>query len=112
MESNIKAKPSDNITINAKERQRQNRLNSVKHELESGNAKSFDQIFAIVSETRFSIELGVAFQTFRRKVEDPGEFTLNEIMRFAMLIGVKYDVMADWLRDRIKEKTKSMIFKD
>ena len=112
MAKSFKIKPTDNIKQVAQEERRRNRLNSIKNELESGRITSFDQIFAIVSETRMSIELNISFYAFRKKVQDPGEFTLNEVMRLASLIGVKYDVMADFLRDRIKSKSKSRIFRE
>ena len=108
--SNIKK--TDSSYQVQKDEVRKNRLQSIKHQLESGGITSFDQVFAIMSETRISIELGMAFLTMRRKVLDPGEFTINEIIRLASLIGVKYDTMANWLRDRIKEKSKSKIFRE
>ena len=112
MAKTFKIKKTDNSRQVEKDELRKNRLNSIRNELESGRTATFEQIFAIMSETRMSIELGMAFNTFRRKVLEPGEFTINEIMRLAALIGVKYDVMANWLRDRIKEKNKSRIFRD
>ena len=108
----FKIKPTDNTRQIEKEEVRKNRLNSIRNELEGGRINTFEQIFAIMSETRMSIEMGISFNTFRRKIQDPGEFTINEIMRLAVLIGVKYDVIADWLRDRVKDKSKSRIFRD
>ncbi len=112
MAKTFKIKQTDHSRQVMQDEKRRNRLNSIKNELEAGRITGFDQIFAIISETRMSIELGISFMAFRKKVVDPGEFTLNEIMRFAALIGVKYDVMADFLRDRIKAKSKSRIFRE
>lgn len=112
MAKTFKVKPTDNTRQIEKEEVRKNRLNSIRNELEGGRIHAFEQIFAIMSETRMSIEMGISFNTFRRKVQDPGEFTINEIVRLAALIGVKYDVIADWLRDRVKDKSKSRIFRD
>ena len=107
-----KAKPTENTAMDAKQRKRTNRLNSIKNGLENGAIKEFDQMFAIMSETAISIELEISFYSFRKKVLDPGEFTINQVMHLASLFGVKYDVMADWLRDRIKSKSRSRIFRD
>ena len=112
MQKNYKIKPSDNAKKLAQEAKRKNRLNSIKNELEAGRIQSFDQIFAIISETRMSIELGLSFYAFRRKVNDPGEFTINEMMQLAALFGVKYDVIAAFIWDRIKAKSKSRIFRE
>jgi hypothetical protein len=96
----------------ANESRRKNRLASIKNELEAGRITNFEQIFAIMSETRLAIEMGISFYAFRRKVFDPGDFTLNEVIRFAQLFGVKYETMEVWLRNRLKEKTKIKIFKE
>jgi len=112
MAKSFKIKQTDHSAQVVKEEKRRNRLNSIKNELEASRITGFDQIFAIMSETSVSAEMGISFYAFRKKVLDPGEFTLNEVMRLAALFGVKYDVMADWLRDRIKSKSKSRIFRE
>ena len=108
----MKDKPTDNIKELANQQRRTNRLNSIRNGIEGGTITEWEQLFSIISETRMSIEMGMAFNTLGKKVTDPGEFTINEIIRLAALIGVKYDVMADWIRDRIKAKSKSRIFQD
>jgi hypothetical protein len=108
----IRIKHSDNAKKITIENKRKNRLNSIKNELEAGRINSFEQIFAIISETRMSIELGISFYTFRKKVNDPGEFTVNEMMQLAALFGVKYDVIAAFIWDRLKSKSKSRIFRE
>ncbi|MBN9385638.1 MAG: hypothetical protein J0H74_33095 [Chitinophagaceae bacterium] len=112
MAKTFKIKQTDHSAQVAKDVKRRNRLNSIKNELEAGRITSFEQIFAIMSETSISTEMGISFYAFRKKVHDAGEFTLNEVMRLAVLFGVKYDVMADFLRDRIKTKSKSRIFSE
>ena len=112
MAKSFKIKQTDHSAQVAREEKRRNRLNSIKNELEAGRITSFDQVFAIMSETSVSTELGISFYAFRRKVQDAGEFTLNEVMRLAALFGVKYDIMADFLRDRIKERSKSRMLRD
>jgi hypothetical protein len=108
----FKIKPTDNAKEVAREARRKNRLNSIRNELEAGRISSFEQIFAIISETRMSTELDISFYAFRKKVQDPGEFTVNEMMRLAALFGVKYDVVATFILDRIKAKSKSKIFRE
>ncbi|HVU58526.1 MAG TPA: hypothetical protein VHD83_25870 [Puia sp.] len=112
VQKKFKVKPTDHTKQVVRDERRRNRLNSIKNELEAGRITSFEQIFAIISETRMSIELGISFYSFRNKARNPGEFTLNEVMGLAALFGVKYDVMANFLRDRIKAKSKSKIFRE
>jgi len=73
---------------------------------------NFDQMFAIISETRIASELGISFYTFRKKWKDPGEFTINEMIRFAALVGVKYDMIRDFIWNLLKTKSKSRIFRE
>jgi len=101
-----------NAQLIAKAQRRQNRLNSIKNELESGSMTNFDQMFAIISETRIASELGISFYTFRKKWKDPGEFTINEMIRFAALVGVKYDMIRDFIWNLLKAKSKSRIFRE
>ena len=108
----IKISSIDSAKLNARDTKRKNRLNSIKNELEAGRISGFDQIFAIISETRMSVELGLSFYTFRKKVNDPGEFTVNEMMRLAALFGVKYDIISSFIWDRIKTRAKSRIFRE
>ena len=112
MSRKLLEKKTDHTAQVEKDERRKNRLNSIKNELEAGKITNFEQIFAIMSETRLSIEMGISFYAFRKKVLDPSEFTLGEVMRFASLFGVKYDVMANWIRDRIKAKSKSRVFRE
>jgi len=72
----------------------------------------FEQMFAIISETRLASELGISFYTFRMKWKDPGEFTINEMMRFATLLGVKYEMVRDFIWNLVKGKSKSKIFRE
>ena len=96
----------------AVQKRRTNRLNSIKNGIESGTIKEFEQMFAIMSETRMCTELGISFYAFRNKWKDPTEFTIKEIMRFAALLGVKYDTMSDFIIHKVKVNSKSSIFRD
>lgn len=112
MAKSVIIKPTDNAAQLKKESHRNNRLNSIKNELESGHMANWSQLFAIISETKLSIELGISFYAFRRKWQDPGKFTLKDLMRMAALFGVKYDIISKFIWDMIKSKSKSRIFKD
>lgn len=112
MGKTFKIKPTDNAKQVAREARRSNRLNSIKDQLESAKVSSFEQIFAIISESRMATELGISFYAFRKKVQDPGEFTVNEMARFAALLGVKYDVVARFILERVKARTNSKVFRD
>jgi hypothetical protein len=112
VQKNLKVKHTDNAKRIALETKRKNRLNSIKNELEAGRIHSFEQIFAIMSETRMSIELGLSFYSFRKKVTDPGEFTINELLSMASLFGVKYEIINSFVFERLKARSKSRLLRE
>ncbi|WP_317505197.1 hypothetical protein [Flavitalea sp. BT771] len=109
---------SSRITYSNKERQAsrdskmKHKFNSLRNELEGGKISSFDQVFAIVSETRLATELNISFYTFRKKIDDPGEFTITEMMRFAALIGIQYEIIHAFIMERVRAKGKVKVFKE
>lgn len=101
-----------NSEIQKKAQRRINRLNSIKNELEAGRIKDFEQIFAIISLSRLSAELGISFYTFHKKVQDPKEWTVGEMMRFSSLLGTDYSTIHEFMLARLKEKSKTSVFRD
>lgn len=91
----------------AREVKRKNKLNSLKNEFEGGKVKTFDQVFAIMNETPLATELNIPFLTFRKKVNNPGEFTVNELLRFAKLIDVHYEVISQFVLGLLNYKKKA-----
>ena len=104
MRKGIKNKSTYEERQLAKMTKRRNKLNSLKNEFEGGKIKHFDQLFAIFSEASLSAELGVSYYTVKRKADNPGEFTMSEIIKLAELIGVSYELMSGFILARVKEK--------
>ncbi len=90
---------------------RQNKLNSLKNQFESGKIKNFGEIFAIFDPSPLAIELNITFYTFKKKVADPGEFTNNEIIRFAKLINVDEQIIVKFIFEQINELAKTPLKK-
>ncbi|MGC4102342.1 hypothetical protein [Ferruginibacter sp.] len=86
-------------------RKRQHKLDSIKTDFEAGKIISFEQIFAVMAESRFATELRMGFITFRNKVNSPGDFTLNELIRFAELVGIDVQMVLKFIFGQIN-KTK------
>jgi len=110
--STEKAEQPTNSEILKKSRRRANRLNSIKYEMESGRVKDFDQIFAIISQSRLANELHISFYSFLKKVKDPMQWTVGEMIRFATLLGTEYSTVHEFVLARLKEKTKGNVFRD
>lgn len=92
-----------------KDQKRQNKLNSLKNEFEGGKIKSFDQLFAIFSPSPFAKELNIPFYTFKNKIADPGEFTINELKIFAGLINTSIDIIIKFILVQIETKKSEEI---
>lgn len=88
-------------------RKRQHKLNSIKTDFEAGKIKSFEQIFAVMAESRLAAELAMGFTTFRNKVNNPGDFTNNELVRFADLVAVDINIILRFVFSLMKPKLKS-----
>jgi hypothetical protein len=58
-----------------------------------------------------SIELGISYHTLHKKVINPGEFTVNEMVRIAELFGVKYDIIFSFVREQMNVRSKSRVFR-
>ena len=85
-------------------RRRQHKLDSIKTDFEAGKIKSFEQIFAVMAESRLATELRMGFITFRNKVNSPGDFTNNELIRFAELINIDINLVLKFIFSLIKHK--------
>ena len=88
-------------------RKRQHKLNSIKTDFEAGKIKSFEQIFAVMVESRLAAELKMGFVTFRNKVNNPGDFTNNELVRFAELVDVDINIILKFIFSLMKNKSKN-----
>lgn len=102
-----KAEISEKEKAIEKGNKRQHKLNSIKTDFEAGKIKSFEQIFAVMAEYQLAMELGLGFTTFRSKVNNTGEFTLNNIRRLADTIGIEEGVITDFLRGLMKPIAKT-----
>lgn len=88
------------------ERKRQHKLNSIKTDFEAGKIKSFEQIFAVMAESRLASELAMGFTTFRNKASNPGDFTNNELIKMAELIDVDINIILKFIYSIMKYKNK------
>ncbi len=90
-------------------RKRQHKLNSIKTDFEAGKINSFEQVFAVMAESRIADELGMGFVTFRNKCNSPGDFTNNELVRFAELIDVEINIILQFIFALMKYKARGSI---
>ena len=98
------SKISEKAKKDEESRKRQHKLNSIKTDFEAGKIKSFEQIFAVMVESRLSKEMRMGFVTFRNKVNNPGDFTNNELVRFAELIDVDINIILKFIYGLMKYK--------
>ncbi|MBN8853007.1 MAG: hypothetical protein BGO55_14255 [Sphingobacteriales bacterium 50-39] len=103
----VKNEPVGNAITEAKKKQRANRLNSIRHCIENGVIKDFQGVFAIIRRTNLAPDLYMAPYTLRRKAEDPGQFTVYELLRFAELLNTPYNTMSAFVIQCLSNSRKS-----
>lgn len=65
------------------------RYTAIRSMIETGKLSGFKEIFDIIPKTLVSNDLGMNYQTFTRKVNEPDLFTVRELGKIAALMGVK-----------------------
>ena len=79
----------------------------LKKEFEAGRITSFDQVFAFYAMSTLSRDLGLHLETFKKKVNSPRLFKLDEMIVFGELIQVDYHIILKFVTDLIDHhKTK------
>ena len=83
--------------ISKSEAKLRRKLNVIKSGLELGQLKTFEEIFSILSETRFGEQIGISFYTLRKKIDQPVDFRIAELIQMASVIGTEYSVVHDFV---------------
>ncbi|HUC79456.1 MAG TPA: hypothetical protein VMR70_01015 [Flavisolibacter sp.] len=105
----VKSKKDGFENEGSKERKNKNRLKSVRSDFNAGSIDSFQQIYDVVAVSWIATKLGMGFTTLKNKSASPGDFTLNEIQRYADLIGIDFEDLLLFVkvrRGRPKHRTK------
>jgi hypothetical protein len=108
---NIKARensqPKDQeLARQKKEKKLARKLNKIKSGIESGEIKTFDDIFIIINLTPFGQMLGHKFYRFNEMVADPGLFSYNDTVVFSNLIQAEFKCVNDFLTNLVKDPNR------
>ncbi len=99
-----------NISETEKERQFQQKLkyklNSLKTDFEAGKIENFQQIEALIPYSILSRLLNMGYASFKNKCNSPGDFTNNELIRFAELVNVDVNIVLKFIYSAMKFKNK------
>ena len=71
------------------------RYNTVKKLIEVGALNSISEILEVIPKTVIGQDMGMHYATFNRLINNPGNFTLKNIVQIASLIGVEEMTMVD-----------------
>lgn len=74
-----------------RERKNRNRIKSVKSDFLAGNIKTFQQIYDVVAPSWIATKLGMGYNTLIDKSNSTGDFSLNEIKKYAELMDVDFE---------------------
>lgn len=61
--------------------------------IESNKLKSLDELYDIVPITTIRQDIGINYYKSRKRVENPGAYTIEECMKLAALIEVDYKIV-------------------
>jgi hypothetical protein len=80
------------------------RYTAVKHLMGVDTILNIKGVFDYIPKTVVSKDLGMNYQTFTRKVEDPRLFTVQEILMMAELLGVTPEALFTLISNSIVKK--------
>ncbi|MCA0398862.1 MAG: hypothetical protein LCH51_15795 [Bacteroidetes bacterium] len=80
---------------------------TLKRLLESGSIEDLDEIVSIVGKTNLTNTIGMHYDTFRKRLNNPEDFSIKHIQRLANLIQVDPRLVANLIFDSLdKKKTR------
>jgi len=79
---------------------------TIKRLLESGSIEDLDEIVNIVGKTNLTNTIGMHYDTFRKRLKHPEDFSIRHIQRLANLIDVDPRLVANLIFDKIEKKNK------
>ena len=68
--------------------------------------KSFKEIFYILPKTTVAKDIGMKVDRFSEKMEDPGLFTVNELLKIATLLDVELIAVLNLVAVELAERPK------
>lgn len=71
--------------------------------IETKKLKHFSEMLDIVPAAVLTKDLGLHYYKFRKRIEDPGEFTINECIKLATLTGTDYLTIAQLIAADLKK---------
>ena len=82
------------------------RYNHVLSVWKAGDLTSFSKIFSIVPKSIVSVDLGLNYGRFARKLNNPDLLSFSEIIKMAQLFNLDYRVIVGLVLQAIDEKKK------
>lgn len=87
-------------------RRNEQKLSYLKAEFEAERISSWQQVFAFYAISTIALDLGIHFNSFQKKIKTNRAFTLDELIRFAEIIGVDHRIIINFAVDQITIKKK------
>lgn len=86
-----------------------NLYQSLKRYLESGNIEELDEIVNVIGKTNFSKTIGIHYNTFRKRINQPERFEIVHIKRLADAIQVDPRIIINLILDNLDKKGNKVI---
>ncbi len=74
--------------------------------LEANNFKTFKEVFDIIPRSVVATDLGINYNRFVQRINEPEVFTVKELIMFSDLIGTSPSILFDLAMKDIESKKK------
>ena len=95
----------------AKQTEKFNAYEHLKKLLESNDVNDLNLIVEIVGRTKFTKTIGIHYDTFRKRLKNPEDFSIKHIQRLAELLKVDPRLIANLIIDYLESRAKKPLKK-
>jgi hypothetical protein len=79
---------------------------TLKNLLESNKVEDLDLIVSLIGKTNLTKKIGIHYDTFRKRLKNPEDFSIKHIQRLANLIHVDPRLIVNLIFDTLEKKNK------
>jgi hypothetical protein len=83
-----------------------NRYKAIKAMLEANNFKTFKEVFDIIPKSIVATDLGIHYDRFVKRINNPENFSLEELIIFSHLIGTNPSILINLAMKDIESNKK------
>lgn len=86
--------------------EKNNVYQTLKKYLESGNIEDLNEVVNFIGKTNFSKTIGIHYNTFRKRINHPEDFSIKQLKKLADLIQVEPQTIINLILENLTRKDK------